>query len=82
MSNERTDTEARVALFVEKGYAGDEQNLMIGVNGVTYLLPKGKTSQVPRHIAEEYHRARRAQQTLDEQVDRLLSWAPVSHTIG
>lgn len=73
MSNEKTNTEARVALFVEKGYAGDEQNLMIGVNGVTYLLPKGKTSLVPGHIAAEYERARKAQQALDEQVDRLLS---------
>ena len=72
MSNEKTNTEERVALFVEKGCAGDEQNLMIGVNGVTYLLPKGKTSLVPRHIAAEYERARKAQQALDEQVDRLL----------
>ena len=34
----------RVEVFVPKGYANDEPNLFIGVNGVNYLLPKGKKS--------------------------------------
>lgn len=65
----------RVDLFVEKGYANDEPNLLISVNGVNYLLPKGKTSKVPNFVAEEYYRSRKAQQRLDETVDKMLSEA-------
>ena len=65
----------RVDLFVEKGYANDEPNQLISVNGVNYLLPKGKTSKVPKFVADEYYRSRRAQQRLDETVDKMLAEA-------
>lgn len=64
--------DARVELFVEKGYANDEPNLLISVNGVNYLLPKGQTSKVPKHVAAEYYRSRKAQQALDKRVDEML----------
>ena len=64
--------EERVDIFVPKGYANDEPNLMIAVNGVNYLLPKGKTSKVPKHIAEEFYRAQKAQEALDKRVDAML----------
>ena len=67
--------EVRVDLFVEKGYANDEPNLLIAVNGVNYLLPKGKTSKVPKYVADEYYRSRKAQQALDEKVDMMLAEA-------
>ena len=70
-----TPVEERVDLFVEKGYANDEPNLLIAVNGVNYLLPKGKTSKVPKFVAAEYYRSRKAQQHLDEQVDKMLAEA-------
>lgn len=70
-----TPVDERVDLFVEKGYANDEPNLLIAVNGVNYLLPKGKTSKVPKHVAAEYYRSRKAQQHLDEQVDKMLAEA-------
>ena len=62
----------RVDLFVDKGYANDEPNLIISVNGVMYLLPKGKTSKVPKFVADEYYRSRKAQQSLDEKVEKML----------
>ena len=65
----------RVDLFVEKGYANDEPNLLIAVNGVNYVLPKGKTSNVPKYVADEYYRSRKAQQALDEKVDKMLAEA-------
>ena len=37
-------TENRVEVFIPKGYANDEPNLFVSVNGVNYLLPKGKKS--------------------------------------
>ena len=65
----------RVDLFVEKGYANDEPNLQIIINGVNYLLPKGKTSNVPKFVADEYYRSRSAQRHLDETVDKMLAEA-------
>lgn len=65
----------RVDLFVEKGYANDEPNQIISVNGVIYVLPKGKTSKVPKFVADEYYRSRKAQQRLDETVDKMLTEA-------
>ena len=67
--------EERVDLFVEKGYANDEPNKVISVNGVLYVLPKGKTSRVPKFVADEYNRSRKAQQRLDETVDKMLAEA-------
>lgn len=64
--------EERVDIFVPKGYANDEPNMMISVNGVNYLLPKGKTSKVPKHIAEEFYRSQKAQEALDKRVDEML----------
>lgn len=62
----------RVELFIPKGYANDEPNHFIAVNGVTYLLPKGKTSKVPPFVKEEYERAQKAQQEMDEHIDQML----------
>ena len=62
----------RVEIFVTKGYANDEPNLPISVNGVMYLLPKGKASNVPKFIAEEFYRSRKAQEALDKHVDEML----------
>ena len=64
--------EDRVEIFVPRGYANDEPNLPIIVNGVNYLLPKGKTSKVPKHIAEEFYRSQKAQTKLDERIDQLI----------
>lgn len=71
----KVPVQERVELFVEKGYANDEPNQIIGVNGVTYVLPKGKTSLVPKFVADEYYRSRKAQQRLDETVDKMLAEA-------
>ncbi len=76
MSKENTKpADERVDLFVDKGYANDEPNLIIGINGVTYVLPKGKTSKVPQFVADEYYRSKKAQQALDETVDKMLAEA-------
>ena len=64
--------EERVDITVPKGYANDEPNLLISVNGVNYLLPKGKTSKVPKFIAEEFYRSQKAQEALDKHVDEML----------
>ena len=79
MATDKTKTTApnpaddgKVELFVPKGYANDEPNHVIGINGVNYVLPRGKTSLVPKHVADEFHRSQKAQQAMDQRVDEML----------
>ena len=64
-----------VDIYVPKGYANEEPNLFVSVNGVNYLLPKGKTSNVPPHIAAAVKRSLRAQERQDENAEKLLEKA-------
>ena len=50
----------RVPLYIERGDNKDDPNVLIGLNGVNYLLPRGATSMVPSCVAEEYRRSREA----------------------
>ena len=63
----------RVDIFIPRGYANDEPNLLVSVNGKNYLLPKGKTSSVPPEVAYEIERSRRAAEKLDNTIDNLLA---------
>lgn len=65
--------EELVEVFIPKGYINEEPNLFVSVNGVNYLLPRGKTSKVPPHIAAEIRRAQEAQAALDERIAEMLS---------
>ena len=62
----------RVEVFVPKGYANDEPNLFVSVNGVNYLLPKGKKSLVPPHVAAEIERSKKAAERQDEKMEQML----------
>ena len=66
----KTKTEY-VDLYVEKGFANDDPNEFISINGKNYVLPKGKTSKVPPCVKAEYERARRAREKQDENIDKL-----------
>lgn len=68
----KTTTDERVEILVPKGYANDEPNLVIAVNGVNYVLPRGKTSKVPKFIADEFYRSQKAQEAMDTHVDEML----------
>ena len=63
--------EDREEIFIERAAANEEPNLFVSVNGYNCLLPKGRTSLVPKSVAAEIRRARKAQQKLDETVDAL-----------
>lgn len=63
--------EKRVDVFVPRGHAGEEPFEIVGVNGVLYKLPKGKTSSVPECVAKEYYRAQNAMANYDEGASKL-----------
>jgi hypothetical protein len=59
-------------IFIDRGYANDDPNLFVSVNGKNYILPKGKTSKVPSFVADEIRRSRKAQTVLDEKMEAML----------
>lgn len=63
--------EERVEVYIERAIGNDEPNLFVSVNGYNCLLPKGKTSLVPKSVAEEIERAQKAQRRLDATIDAL-----------
>lgn len=63
----------RVEIFVPKGNVNDEPNQLVSVNGVNYLLPRGKKSKVPPEVAYEFKRAQEAQQAFDAKMDEMLA---------
>lgn len=69
------DPNDKVEIRIPKGREHDDPNLFVSVNGINYLLPKGKTSVVPRFIADEIQRSWEAQEMLDENKDELLEAA-------
>ena len=68
----KATAEERVELFIPKGQVNDDPNFFISVNGVNYLLPRGKKSMVPPHIKAEYERSVKAQERMDENIDKML----------
>lgn len=67
------ETESRTEIFIPKGYANEEPNFFVSVNGVNYLLPKGQTSLVPAAVAAEIERSRRAQEAMDRRIEAMLA---------
>lgn len=65
-------TDDRVEVSIPRGGDREDPNLFVAVNGVNYLLPRGKKSRVPKAVADEIARAERARESLYETVDALL----------
>lgn len=65
--------DSRVEVYIPRGYDNDDPNLFVSVNGVNYLLPKGKKSRVPPDVAYEIERARGAQEIMDSHIDEMAA---------
>jgi len=61
----------RIDISIPRGSDREDPNLFIAVNGVNYLLPRGKKSSVPKAVAEEYERSERARDALDKNRDEM-----------
>lgn len=75
MAETKKKTEERVEIFVPRGNSNEDPNLFISVNGVNYLLPRGKKSMVPVAVAYEYERAQKAVAALYEKQDEMMKQA-------
>lgn len=65
--------EKRVTVFIPRGASNEDPNLFVSVNGINFLLPKGKASEVPVSVAKEIERAGRAKEACDKRIDEMLS---------
>ena len=61
----------RIEVFIPRGADREDPNFFVGINGVNYLLPRGKKSMVPPAVAEEIARGERAAERFYESVDGL-----------
>lgn len=60
-----------VEIFVERDGTDGDPNLVVGVNGKNWVMPRGETSMVPRFVAEEYERSRKARYKADKTINQL-----------
>ena len=62
-------SDKRIEVFIPRNAANQDPNFFVGVNGVSYLLPRGKKSLVPAAVAEEIARSEKAAEQLYESMD-------------
>lgn len=63
----------RVEVFIPRGSETDDPNVFVGLNGVNYILPRGKKSMVPPEVAAEIMRSRKAVERQDENIEEMLN---------
>lgn len=61
--------EERIEIFIPRGSDREDPNLFVGINGVNYLLPRGKKSMVPAAVAREIERSGKAVDLFYESMD-------------
>ena len=73
MANTKTTNTApeRVEVSIPRGADREDPNLFVGINGLNYLLPRGRKSSVPAAVAAEIRRSERARDALDATMDAL-----------
>ena len=59
----------RVEINIPRGCEREDPNVFVGINGVNYLLPKGKKSSVPEAVARELARSEKATEIFYENMD-------------
>jgi hypothetical protein len=64
-------TEKKVEIFIPRSSDREDPNLFVGLNGVNYLLPRGKKSMVPKAVAEELERSNLATLQFYDTADKL-----------
>ena len=59
----------RIEIAIPRGSDREDPNFFVAVNGVNYLLPRGKKSMVPEFVAKEIFRRERAADIFYENMD-------------
>lgn len=65
-------TVKRVNVTLPRAKGSEAKELYVAINGVEYLIPKGKPVEVPDFVNYEIQRAEAAAAFQDEERDRML----------
>ena len=60
-----------VEIFIDRDPSDQNPNIVIGINGKNWVMPRGEISKVPKFVADEYKRAREAQYSADKTISEL-----------
>lgn len=71
------NVEERVPIYIDRAKPNEDPNFYVSINFKTFLLPRGKTSMVPRYVYDEIMRTRSAENKYDETVDNLKAMSKV-----
>lgn len=69
-TEKKTDS---VKITLPRARKGEAEDLFVSINGVNYLVPKGKTVEVPDFVAEEIRRAQAAEDYMFDDKEQRLS---------
>ena len=61
----------RVKITLPRARKGEDENLLVGINGVTYLIPKGKEVEVLPDVAEEIRRSQKADDLMHDRAEEM-----------
>lgn len=61
----------KVKIRIPKHAANDDPNFYIAINGVNYLIPKGKEVEVPDFVRDEYERSEAAREAFYNTVETM-----------
>lgn len=75
MATAKTSNVEKESIFIPRAAENEDPNLFVAINGVNYILPKGKDSMVPKFVAEEIRRSRKAELVADDRRAALLKAA-------
>lgn len=73
--NKTTNVDDRVEIFIPRVSGNTDPNLVIVLNGKNYVLPRGQKSLVPKAVAAEYERSKRAQCKVDNAIFDMVEQA-------
>ena len=73
--NKATKVDDRVEIFIPRTSGNTDPNFIIVLNGKNYVLPKGQKSIVPKAVAAEYERSKRAQYKVDNAIFDMVEQA-------
>ena len=69
-TNEKTaKTGKTVSVRLPKGGEREDPNYFIAINGISYLIPKNKSTEVPDFVAAEIERCQGAKDAFDDYRD-------------
>lgn len=68
--------DGKVDLYIPRTGTHEEKQVVIGINGKNWVVPKGKHVRVPQFVADEYHRSIAASDLMYERKEEMAQEEP------